>query len=170
MTTFKEEIAALQARIAQAESERDTWRASGRQENYLEAYSRVEALEVQLDQLRQHGLRAADAAGERERLMAELSISYNGRQYQYDRYRYDLLADAVDYAKLQGSLPARADLDGPPPLPAEVELPDASERELMASLAITFVDGVYHFGPYRYDRLDDAVNYARLQRLQARRV
>jgi hypothetical protein len=45
------EIAALKQRIVKAESERDAWRASGRQEKYLEAYSKVEALEVQLDQI-----------------------------------------------------------------------------------------------------------------------
>jgi hypothetical protein len=50
--TFQEEIAALRARIRKAESERDVWRASGRQEKYLEAYLMVDALELQLDRLR----------------------------------------------------------------------------------------------------------------------
>jgi hypothetical protein len=48
----REDIAAIQVRIAKAESERDSWRASGLQEKYLEAYSMVEALELQLDRLR----------------------------------------------------------------------------------------------------------------------
>jgi hypothetical protein len=56
--TLHEEISALQARIAKAQSERDTWRTSGMQEKYLEAYSLVEALEVDLERLRQEGLRA----------------------------------------------------------------------------------------------------------------
>jgi hypothetical protein len=38
----------------------------------------------------------------------------------------------------------------------------------MATLGITFQDGVYRLGEYRYDRLVDAVNYARLRRLHAR--
>ncbi len=50
--TFQEEIAALRTRIRKAEVERDTWRASGRQEKYLEAYLMVDALELQLDRLR----------------------------------------------------------------------------------------------------------------------
>jgi hypothetical protein len=50
---LEEEIAAMQLRIAKAESERDSWRVSGMQEKYLEAYSMVEALELQLDLLRQ---------------------------------------------------------------------------------------------------------------------
>jgi hypothetical protein len=51
--SFQEDIAALQVRIAKAESKRDNWRVSGMQEKYLEAYSVVEALELQLDLLRQ---------------------------------------------------------------------------------------------------------------------
>ena len=47
------EIAAIKVRIARAESERETWRASGIQEKYLEACSMVEALGLQLDLLRQ---------------------------------------------------------------------------------------------------------------------
>ncbi|OGA69945.1 MAG: hypothetical protein A3G81_13950 [Betaproteobacteria bacterium RIFCSPLOWO2_12_FULL_65_14] len=187
--TFQEEVAALQARIAKAESERDTWRTSGIQENYLAAYSRVDALELQLERLRQEGLRSsarnrepaavcallqsaprasaaaavADAAGERARLMAELFIAYNGRQYQYGSYRYDHFEDAVNYARLQGSeLPAST---GPAPMPPApfLEVPDESQRRLMAAFAITFQDGVYHLGAYRYDRLADAVTYASAQ-------
>jgi hypothetical protein len=56
--TLHEEIAALQARIAKAQSERDTWRTTGMQQKYLEAYSLVEALELDLERLRQEGLRA----------------------------------------------------------------------------------------------------------------
>ena len=49
--TSKAEIAALRLRIEKAEHDRDAWRASGRQENYLEACSMVAALEVQLARL-----------------------------------------------------------------------------------------------------------------------
>lgn len=48
----EEDIDALQVRIAKAEAERDAWRTSGVQEKYLEAYTMVEALELQLHQLR----------------------------------------------------------------------------------------------------------------------
>jgi hypothetical protein len=56
--TLREEISALRARIAKAQSDRDTWRTTGMQEKYLEAYSLVEVLEVDLERLRQEGLRA----------------------------------------------------------------------------------------------------------------
>ena len=47
--TIEMDVAALQQRIAKAETDRDTWRASGMQENYLEACSMVDALTLQLD-------------------------------------------------------------------------------------------------------------------------
>lgn len=47
--TIEMDVAALQQRIAKAETDRDTWRASGMQENYLEACSMVDALNLQLD-------------------------------------------------------------------------------------------------------------------------
>jgi hypothetical protein len=50
--TPHEHITALENRIAKAEADRDTWRASGMQEKYLEAYSMVEALGLQLERLR----------------------------------------------------------------------------------------------------------------------
>ena len=49
----QKDFAAMQERIARAALERDTWRTSGMQEKYLQAYSMVEALELQLDRLRQ---------------------------------------------------------------------------------------------------------------------
>lgn len=178
--TFYEEIAELQSRIARAHVERDTWRSSGMQEKYLESHSMVDALEVQLDRLRQQGLRvsarndaryagagAPDAALERERLMAELSITYNGRQYQYDRYRYDRLDDAVAYARLRLATPTPQDEGVPMPAVQRVQAPDGAQRQLMKTLSITFDDGVYRLGAYRYDRLYDAINYARLLRGEA---
>lgn len=53
--TLHDQASALQLRISRAEVERDAWRAAGLQEKYLEAYSMVEALEVQLDRLRRSG-------------------------------------------------------------------------------------------------------------------
>ena len=183
--TFNDQFADLRGRIAKAEAERDAWRASGMQEKYLEAYSAVEALELQLEGLREEGLRPSaepkatapaparspDAAGDRRRLMAEFAITYNGRYYFYDRYRYDRLDDALEYAKLQGSsLPRGGSSDGADPMPAPelIAGPGESQRELMVDLAITFQDGIYRLGDYRYERLADAVDYARLRRLQGR--
>jgi hypothetical protein len=158
----REDIAAMQVRIAKAESERDSLRGSGRQEKYLEAYSMVEALELQLDRLRKDPPSVAktdETVSERERLMARFSIAFNGRHYLYGPYRYDHLADAVNYARLQRE---NGSGGGATPAPELVKAPSESQRELMSALAITFQDGVYRLGAYRYDRLADAVDYARL--------
>lgn len=161
----REDIAAIQVRIAKAESERDGWRSLGRQEKYLEAYSMVEALELQLDRLRKDPPsvpKSGEAVPERERLMAEFLIAFDGRYYLYGPYRYDDLADAVNYARLQRANVGAGEQISALPAPDQVEAPSESQRQLMNTLGITFLHGVYRLGAYRYDRLADAVAYARL--------
>lgn len=96
------------------------------------------------------------------RLMTEHAITYDGRQYLYGPYRYDRLSDAVNYATLQATRGIKI-----PPVASAVAFavltPTQGDQQLMQSLDITFVDGVFHLGGYRYDRLSDAVNYARLR-------
>lgn len=76
------DIEAVQVRIAKAQSDLEAWRTTGMQEKYLEAYSRVSALELELDRLREQGLRtlaaandSAKAPGEWQHLMARLASS-----------------------------------------------------------------------------------------------
>lgn len=133
------ELAELKARLAKAEIERDTWRASGRQENYLAAYSMVEALELQIEQLE----RAARAAAASAPITAER------------------FTNAIDYARLDRSRPfGDLGVDDSAQLDSLL-IPTGAEREVMRALDITFVDGVFHWREYRYDRLADAVAYAR---------
>jgi hypothetical protein len=173
-TPLEAQIAGLKWRLARAESDRDTWRVAGMQENYLGACSMVDALTLQLDQLEASArfptapsvaiiapIEPSAGADGRERAMAELCITFNGRKYGYRGYRYDRFADAVNYARLDRSR-AFADPgvdDGPPlertPVPSEAEL------RVMRKLGITLADGVFHWREYRYDRLADAVAYAR---------
>lgn len=136
--TFDAAIAAIKPRLAKAESERETWRAAGTQEKYLESCSMVDALALELEQLEQS-----------KRLMAEHGIVFNGRHYQYRRHRYHRLADAVSFARLQRP-------------PHAVEAPTPSQLTQMGAHAITFQDGVYCLGDYRYARLADALEYAKL--------
>ena len=111
----------------------------------------------------QAGQRNTDeAVPDRERLMAEFFVAFNGRHYFYGPYRYDHLADALNYARLQRANVGAGEQFGAMPAPQPVEAPSESDRQLMNTLDITFLDGVYQLGAYRYDRLAHAVAYARL--------
>jgi hypothetical protein len=182
---FDQDIANVRERIDRAVFDRDHWRTAGRQEKYLEAYSMVEALELELDLLRREKFAAAASserlspidsppaakadslettdAGDRGRLMAAFSITFSGRQYQYSQYRYDRLNDAVAYARRQIQAPSAIDAGDSLPPARVVEAPDAAQRKQMAGFDISFKEGVYRLGPYRYDRLADAIGYARVQ-------
>ena len=98
---------------------------------------------------------------DRERQMAEFAVGHDGLAYHYNGYRYDRLKDAVSYAFLTRARPGPREPGGPHPQSAAVAAPSDADRALMASLAIEFDAGAYRFGNYRYDRLADAVNYAR---------
>ena len=91
-------------------------------------------------------------------LMAKFSIRSRGRHYHYRGYRYERLADAVAYARIVHSMPAQDVISSGGV--DTVEWPDAADEELMAALSISFENGVYRFGGFRYDRLLDATNYA----------
>lgn len=168
MTTLREKIADLRLRISGAEARRDGWRASGSQERYLEAYSLVEALEVQLSRLEQSARTVAEAASPEQSgdavasEMAELCIRYNGRSYHYRGHRYDRFLDAVTYARLDRERGFSEPLGDEAAL-EQVPLPTQADRALMQALAITFDDGVFRWREYRYDRLADAVAYATLE-------
>jgi hypothetical protein len=185
--TSHDDIAALRKRLAKTESDVDTWRAAGPEEKYLAAYFAVDALELQL----YARLRAKAGPGEyrspqedpdmtttsrrstsnhasevaalprRRRLMARLDISHDGLRYWYNGYRYDRLTDAVSYALLTRARPGPREPGAPHTQCTVVAAPSDADRALMASLAIEFDAGAYRFGSYRYDRLADAVNYAR---------
>jgi len=104
------------------------------------------------------------APSERERQMAEFRIECDGLRFHYNGYRYDKLADAVAYASLMRARPEQHDAGGPSPRGATFTSPTDDERTLMASLGIGHAAGAYRFGDFRYERLSDAVNYAKLVR------
>jgi hypothetical protein len=56
---LRHEIVALRARIARTQSERDAWRAAGSQAKYMKTFCELESLELQLERLRQEGLRTS---------------------------------------------------------------------------------------------------------------
>jgi hypothetical protein len=114
--------------------------------------------------------RAAEAgAADQEaqaQLMATLGIHHEGRYYHFRSYRYVRLEDAVAYARLVGTRVARMlaedELRGRG-LEDDVKPPCAEDTALMQSLGVSFEAGQYVYEGYRYDRLADAVAYARLR-------
>lgn len=89
-----------------------------------------------------------------------LGISFDGRAYHYRDYSYDRLADALDYARLDRTKSgSRSD-----PTPHEWKQwpgPTPDEQAHMAAHGIGYENGRYCYGPYRYDMLDAALDYAR---------
>jgi len=94
--------------------------------------------------------------------MSELNVRFDGRSYRYGQYCYDVLKDALSYARLDqerhGRLTAPCD-EAPvwtsPPMPTE------DEQRQMDGLGVSFDGRQYHYQGYRYDRLSDALAYAR---------
>jgi|GEM_PF-1853582 len=102
-------------------------------------------------------------------LMATFGIRRSGRFYLCRGYRYTHLRDAVAYARQARDRPDLAQQEPPRERSAGAgaaagsNSPNAQDVTLMALLRITFAQGQYDFDGYRYDHLQDAVAYARLQ-------
>ena len=62
--------------------------------------------------------------------------------------------------RLEHSVVPDASAPAPAPAPAEEKPPD---EQLMTQYGITFDGEQYHYGQYRYDTLEHAVDYARKQ-------
>ncbi len=99
----------------------------------------------------------------REQQMTELRIAHEGSHYYYNGYRYERLPDAIAYAELMKSRPMQIDAGGPHRQrgdKASMVSPNEADVVLMGRLGITFHEGIYYFGAFRYDRLADAIDYA----------
>ena len=103
---------------------------------------------------------------EQARLMAALGIRHEGHHYHFRGYRYVRLEDAVAYARLVGTRASRMLPEDNLPdrsFDDESKPPTGSETALMQSLGVSFEDGQYVYEGFHYDRLADAVAYARLR-------
>jgi hypothetical protein len=107
----------------------------------------------------------ADRQSEIEkRQMAELGVAFDGRQYCYREYRYEVLADALNYARLERSRPGYQVPLVVQPAWRGFDEPSAEQRRQMAELGVSFDGRHFRYAEYRYDHLADALNYAKLQR------
>jgi hypothetical protein len=107
------------------------------------------------------------AQDEQARLMAMLGIHREGRYYCFRSYRYDRLEDAVAYARLVGARvsDALAEDNLPPRTCSDaVKPPTDADTALMKALGVSFEAGRYVFEGFHYDRLTDALAYAKLRR------
>ena len=157
----------INARLAKANSDSETWLAARATEKYLEACSNVEALEVERATIVKDALRKAQneaftgdgelshlgLSSDRAKLMSALSIAYDGCRHYYGPYGYDQLESAVDSAKLQRARVVGTPPKIPMPTPAMCNEPSDADRELMNSAGVIFANGVYQFGKYRYAKL-----------------
>lgn len=87
-------------------------------------------------------------------------ISFDGRAYHYGQYSYDRLADALRYARLDRARPGFRE-DPAPRNWKQWAGPTPEERLQMEAHGIVFEGGYYFYGPYRYDLLSSAIDYAR---------
>lgn len=91
---------------------------------------------------------------------AAFGISFDGRRYHYRAYSYERLADALAYAKLDLARPGYQ-VDVTPHHWKQWVGPTSEELLQMAANGIVYEGGYYQYGPYRYDILSAALDYAR---------
>ena len=92
--------------------------------------------------------------------VAAFGVSFDGRAYHFEQFSYDRLADALHYARLERARPGFRE----EPAPRNWKQwagPTPEERQRMAAHGVVFEDGYYFYGPYRYDLLSAALDYAR---------
>jgi hypothetical protein len=90
----------------------------------------------------------------------ELGIWFDGRAYHYRQYCYDRLDDAIAYARVDRRSPGYHE-ERLPDHWEEWQGPTGAETAQMAAFGIVYENGFYRYGPFRYESLDDALNYAR---------
>ena len=88
-----------------------------------------------------------------------LGISFDGRAYHYQQFSYDRFADALGYAQLDQARPGWRQDPARHQWRQWVE-PTPQERVQMAAHQITYEGGYYRYGPWRYDLLAPALDYA----------
>lgn len=93
-------------------------------------------------------------------------VSFDGRYFRYGPYRYDRLTDAVAYAELERAQ-GRPLPQAPRPMGPVVDL-RGWDAAAARALGVTFDGKRFLFDSYRYDRSQDALAYARLQRARQR--
>jgi len=98
---------------------------------------------------------------------AALEVTFDGRHYRFRQFRYDAAADALCYARLQHDRPGFRPDPAFCPQWLPPWQPDMEQLTQMRVLGISMQGGRFGFGPYRYDRLEDAVAFATQMHIRA---
>lgn len=93
---------------------------------------------------------------------AALEVSFDGHHYHYRQYRYESMDDALRYARCARARPGFLPDPGFQPQWLPAWLPAAGDVALMRTFGIVYEQGYFRLGPYRYERLADAIGYAGL--------
>lgn len=92
--------------------------------------------------------------------MAALGVLFDGRSYWYRNYRYDLLDDALAYARLDRARSTGQDRSSDPHPWRGRAPPPSATQELMTQLGIVFDGRGYRYRSFRYDEYIDAINFS----------
>lgn len=95
-------------------------------------------------------------------VMQQHAITFGDGHFHYAGYRYERLSDAAAYALLNGPLRRTVDSSGNAPQARPAALLSETDHRRMAMFAIVREGARFRWGPYRYDRLADAIAYATL--------
>lgn len=92
--------------------------------------------------------------------VSAFGLSFDGRTWHYRQYSYDRFADALDYAQLDRARPGLREESAPQDWQHWCG-PTSQDQLQMAAHGIVYERGRYSYGPYRYDLLATALEYAR---------
>lgn len=109
-------------------------------------------------------MESQNISGERqesdESLAARFEISFDGRRYVFRQHHYDVFRDALRYAVAEhGKASFKRDTAFQPDWRAAYH-PDDADESMMRLHGITFIEGHYLYGGYRYGQLCDAIAFA----------
>ena len=95
-----------------------------------------------------------------ESLAARYEITYDGRRYAFRQHHYDVFKDALRFAVAEhGKAGFQRDPAFRPDWRAAYH-PDDEDENLMKLHGISYVEGHYRYGGFRYSQLSDAIAFA----------
>ncbi|HEY0585518.1 MAG TPA: hypothetical protein VGD52_05255 [Pseudoduganella sp.] len=95
-----------------------------------------------------------------ESLAAQYEISFDGRRYAFRQHHYDVFRDALRYAVAEHAKAGFLRDDAFQPSWMTAYHPSDDDEGMMRQHGITYVEGHFLYGGYRYGQLCDAIAFA----------